>query len=53
VFYALAQEIAMAVNWIPMALDFIGVGGRGEEERADSLLRRSWPERIPLSQSAL
>ena len=36
-----------------MALDFIGVGGCGEEEGDDLLLRRSWPGRIPLSQSAL
>lgn len=36
-----------------MALDFIGVGVRREEEGADLLLRRSWPGRIPLSQSAL
>lgn len=36
-----------------MALDFIGVGERGGEEGADLLLRRSWPGRIPLCQSAL
>jgi len=43
----------MAGSRIPMALDFIGVGGRGGEEGVDLLLRGSWPGRIPLSQSAL
>lgn len=52
-FYALAQQIAVAGSRIPMALDFIGVGGRGGEEVADLLLRLNWPRRVLLSQSAL
>ncbi len=36
-----------------MALDFIGVGGRGGEEGAGLPLRKGWLGTIPLRQSAL
>ncbi len=36
-----------------MALDFIGIGERGGAEGDGLLLKKGWPGRVPLSQSAL
>ncbi|OLF22730.1 hypothetical protein BSP75_05100 [Aeromonas sp. YN13HZO-058] len=52
-FYAPAQKIIEVRHWIPMALDFIGVGGCGGKVGGWLAVEEGLAGAIPLCQSAL